>query len=54
MGKARTIAELIAELQKFPPDMPVKIEGYESGYDDFNIVQANSNTAISRELLWRL
>ena len=28
-----TVAELIAELQKLPPDVPVVVEGYEKGME---------------------
>lgn len=29
-----TAAELIATLEDLPPDTPVLVEGYETGYDD--------------------
>jgi len=29
-----TVQELIEQLSKFPPDTPVVIRGYESGYND--------------------
>lgn len=29
-----TVAQLIAKLQQFPPDMRVVVEGYEGGYHD--------------------
>ena len=31
---SRTVAELIKELQQFPPDMPVVVSGYEGGYEN--------------------
>lgn len=37
-----TIKELIQELQKYPEDMTVLVEGYENGYDDvYHIVEAD-------------
>ena len=29
-----TAEELITQLQKLPPEMPVLVEGYETGFDD--------------------
>ena len=31
---SRTVAELIKELQQFPPDMWVVMSGYEEGYEN--------------------
>ena len=31
---SRTVAELIKELQQFPPDMRVVVSGYEDGYEN--------------------
>ena len=31
---SRTVAELIKELQQFPPDMLVVVSGYEEGYEN--------------------
>lgn len=37
--KAITVGELIAELSKFPADLPVMVNGYEGGYDYPSLVQ---------------
>jgi|MudIll2142460700_1097286.scaffolds.fasta_scaffold38155_3 hypothetical protein len=34
-----TVKELIAALQKYPPDTRVVVLGYESGYDDVTLVK---------------
>ena len=31
-----TVQELITQLQNFPKDMPVVVDGYEGGCDDLN------------------
>jgi addiction module HigA family antidote len=36
----QNVAELIALLRQFPPDAPVVVEGYETGYDGVHSVQA--------------
>jgi hypothetical protein len=33
------IKELINELQKYPSDMPVIVEGHEGGYDDISEIK---------------
>lgn len=33
------IKELIEELKTYPPDMPVIVEGYESGYNDITEIK---------------
>lgn len=33
----KTVADLIAELQKLDPALPVLVEGYEGGYTTFSI-----------------
>jgi hypothetical protein len=33
------VHELIHELQQYPADMPVMVDGYEEGYDELNIVK---------------
>lgn len=32
--RPKTVGELIADLQKFPPDLRVMVTGYEGGYHD--------------------
>ena len=38
-----TVAELIEELNKLPPDMLVMVPGYEGGYDN---AEVQRNTAV--------
>lgn len=33
----KTVADLIAELQKLDPSLPVLVQGYEGGYTSFSI-----------------
>lgn len=33
-----TVAELMLLLSRCPPDMPVVVDGYESGYDDPHVM----------------
>ncbi|WP_336368292.1 hypothetical protein [Marinobacter sp. C2H3] len=39
-----TAEELIAQLQKLPPETPVLVEGYETGFDD--IVEVTSEQVV--------
>jgi hypothetical protein len=41
-----TVAELIEELKKFPPDRMVLVDGYEDGYD--HPAQLKSEKVVSR------
>lgn len=33
--KSRTVGDLIRILESLPPDMPILVSGYESGYENF-------------------
>ena len=35
-GKRMTVAELVQQLQRHPPDLRVVVDGYEDGYDDLS------------------
>lgn len=35
----KTVADLIAELQKLNPSLPVLVDGYEGGYTTFSIAE---------------
>lgn len=41
-----TVEELINELKGWNKDMVVVIQGYESGYDDFQIVPGDVNSRV--------
>lgn len=48
-NKPFTVAQLIAELQKLPPDMRVMVRWYEGGYNDCGVpklvqIKLNQNT----------
>lgn len=34
-----TVGELIKELQRFEPEMPAMVQGYESGYDEIKEIR---------------
>jgi hypothetical protein len=41
-----TVKELIQKLSEYPQDLPIVIEGYENGFDDFEIKQQQIITSL--------